>query len=76
MEPAGFQKPTSTLGPTQASTLILNSAQTVEEEVPEESQSQTSYATSNEEDADSSILHVVQLEDVSKGQDYFECHHC
>ena len=73
---SALSKPPSTLAQTQASTLILNSSQNVEEEVPEDSQSQTSYATSNEEDSSSSVLHVVQLEDVSKGLDHFECPYC
>ena len=71
-----LSKPPSTLAQTQASTLILNSSQNVDEEAPEDSQSQTSYATSNEEDSTSSVLHVVQLEDVSKGLDHFVCPYC
>ena len=71
-----LSKPPSTLAQTQASTLILNSSQTVEEDVPEDSQSQTSYATSNEEESSTSVLHVVQLEDVSKGLNHFECSYC
>lgn len=74
---SSLSKPTSTLAPTQASTLMmLNPGQTVEEDSSEEAQSQTSYATSHEEDPSSSKLHVVPLEEVSKGLKHFECPYC
>jgi len=71
-----YSKPTSTLAPTQASTLLLTSDQLPEDAPSEDSQSQTSYATSNEEDMISSKLHVIKLEDISKGASHFECPYC
>jgi hypothetical protein len=71
-----FSKPTSTLAPTQASTLLLISGQVIEEEGVEETQSQTSYATSTDEESSSHTLRVIQLEDVSKGLSHFECPYC
>ncbi|TVY27474.1 Exocyst complex component [Lachnellula hyalina] len=71
-----YSKPTSTLAPTQASTLLLTSDQLPEDAPPEASQSQTSYATSNEEDMSSSKLRVIEIEDVSKGASHFECPYC
>lgn len=71
-----WSKPISTLAPTQASTLVLTTADILEEEELEDLQSQTSYATSHDEDTSSSKLHVVALEDVSKGAKHFECPYC
>lgn len=71
-----FSKPTSTLAPTQASTLFLKAGQVIEEEGIEESQSQTSYATSTDEESNNHALRVIQLEDVSKGLSHFECPYC
>ncbi|TVY37144.1 Exocyst complex component [Lachnellula subtilissima] len=73
---SAFSKPTSTLAPTQASTLLLTSDQLPEDAPPEDSQSQTSYATSNEEYMSSSKLRVIKLEDISKGASHFECPYC
>lgn len=73
---SAFSKPTSTLAPTQASTLLLTSDQLPEEVTPEDSQSQTSYATSNEEDPNSHKLRVIEHEDISKGTSHFECPYC
>ncbi|KAH7403443.1 hypothetical protein BKA64DRAFT_450220 [Cadophora sp. MPI-SDFR-AT-0126] len=71
-----YSKPTSTLAPTQASTLILTSGQVIEEELEEEAQSQTSYATSTDEDSSDTALSVINLEEVSKGFKQFECPYC
>ena len=73
---SALSKPASTLAPTQASTLILNAVQNVEEDLPEETQSQTSYASSTEEDSSSGTLHIIKLEEVSKGLKHFECPYC
>ncbi|TVY73511.1 E3 ubiquitin-protein ligase RSP5 [Lachnellula suecica] len=73
---SAFSKPTSTLAPTQASTMLLTSGQIPEEEPQDDAQSQTSYATSNEEDSSSHKMHVIKLEDVSKGLGHFECPYC
>jgi hypothetical protein len=64
---SNFSKPTSTLAPTQASTLLLASGQAIEDEMIEETQSRTSYATSTDEESNNHKLRVIQLEDVSKG---------
>lgn len=69
-------KPTSTLAPTQASTLLLTSGQIIDEEMIDETQSQTSYATSTDEESTNHALRVIQLEDVSKGLQHFECSYC
>jgi ligand-binding sensor protein len=71
-----FSKPMSTLAPTQASTLLLTSGQAIEDEMIEETQSQTSYATSTDEESNTHKLRVIQLEDVSKGIKHFECPYC
>lgn len=71
-----FSKPTSTLAPTQASTLLLTSDQIPEDVPAEDTQSQTSYATSNDEENTSHKLRVIKLEDVSKGVGHFECPYC
>jgi len=73
---SAFSKPTSTLAPTQASTLLLTIDQMPEEDPPEESQSQTSYATSREEDSSNTKIAVIKLEDVSGGLGHFECPYC
>ncbi|KAG4435673.1 hypothetical protein IFR05_008839 [Cadophora sp. M221] len=70
-----YSKPTSTLAPTQASTLILTSGQMIEEEV-EDTQSQTSYTTSTDEESSNATLSVIKLEEVSKGFKQFECPYC
>jgi hypothetical protein len=69
-------KPTSTLAPTQASTLVLTLGQSLEEEGTEENQSQTSYAISTEEENSISKLSVVALDEISKQEKYFECPYC
>jgi hypothetical protein len=69
-------KPPSTLAVTQASTLLLTSNVNVEEELEQDSQSQTSYATSVEEESSDIKLHVIPLEDVAKGALHFECTYC
>lgn len=71
-----FSKPTSTLAPTQASTLLLTAGQVIGEEGFEETQSQTSYATSTDDESNNHALHVIQLEDVSRGLRHFECPYC
>ena len=71
-----YSKPTSTLAPTQASTLILTSGQAIEEGVVEEIQPQTSYATSTDEDSSNATLSVIKVEEVSKGLSQFECPYC
>jgi len=75
-ERSDFSKPTSTLAPTQASTLMLTSGQVIEDEMFDDAQSQTSYATSTDEESTSHKLRVIQLEDVSKGLKHFECPYC
>jgi hypothetical protein len=71
-----FSKPTSTLAPTQASTLLLTSDQIPQEDPPEDAQTQTSYATSREEENSNTKLSVIKLEDVSGGLGHFECPYC
>ncbi|KAF4625590.1 hypothetical protein G7Y89_g12575 [Cudoniella acicularis] len=72
-----LSKPTSTLAPTQASTLLLASDQIPEyEDILEDTQSQTSYATSIDEGASEHKLRVIRLEDVKKGMPHFECPYC
>ncbi|KAE9376716.1 hypothetical protein N431DRAFT_453112 [Stipitochalara longipes BDJ] len=73
---SGFSKPTSTLAPTQGPTLLMTTSQFIEEEAVEETQSQTSYATSADVDSNNQALQVIQLEDVSKGLRHFECPYC
>lgn len=65
--------PTSTLPHTQATTLVLVGGQMIEEEVLDEVQSQTSYATSVDEESLNDKLQVVPLEEVQKGSEHFEC---
>ncbi|CZR61999.1 uncharacterized protein PAC_11896 [Phialocephala subalpina] len=69
-------KPTSTLAPTQASTLVITLSQSLDEEVVEDNQSQTSYAASTEEESGSGKLSVVALEGVSGQEKHFECPYC
>jgi hypothetical protein len=57
-----------------ASTL-MPAAVEVEEEIPDDAQSQMSEATSMAED-ESNRLRVESLDDVSKGIIPFECHYC
>jgi hypothetical protein len=71
-----FSKPTSTLAPTQASTLLLIADQAIEEEVAEETPSQASYATSTDEESSNHSLQVIPLEDASRGLGNFECPYC
>lgn len=73
---SAFSKPTSTLAPTQASTLLLTNDPLPLEEFREDTKSQTSYATSNNEDSSSSTLDVIKLEEVSRGLSHFECPYC
>ncbi|KAL2067320.1 hypothetical protein VTL71DRAFT_1744 [Oculimacula yallundae] len=70
-----YSKPTSTLAPTQASTLMLTSGDVIETEI-EENLSQTSYATSTDEESSNATITVIKLEEVSKGSKHFECPYC
>ncbi|KAF2786116.1 hypothetical protein K505DRAFT_290268 [Melanomma pulvis-pyrius CBS 109.77] len=68
-------KPTSTLAPTTASTLLPLDVQVQEKDFPDD-QSQTSYAFSLGDDDDESHLHLPRLSDVAKGTFPFECPLC
>jgi hypothetical protein len=67
-------KPTSTLAPTMASTL-MPAAFEAAEEISDDAQSQMSEATSMA-DEESNRLQVESLDNVSKGMIPFECHYC
>lgn len=71
-----FKPSLSGIGDTQASTFLLPSEQTFQMEPAEESQSQTSYATSVDEDKSATRLTVIPLENVTKGMPHFECPYC
>ncbi|CAG8950267.1 hypothetical protein HYFRA_00006759 [Hymenoscyphus fraxineus] len=71
-----LSRPMSTLAPTQASTLLLSTEITPDPELEEDSQSQTSYATSIGQDEEGTKLQVLPLETVSKGSPIFECPYC
>lgn len=67
----------STLAQTQASTLLLpGDALLPEDHLDDENYSQTSYATSVEQDSRNHKLYVVPLATVSQGLTNFECPYC
>lgn len=67
----------STLAPTQASTLLLTGNFLLpEDHLNDETYSQTSYATSTEQDFGDHKLDVVPLATVSQGLTNFECPYC
>ena len=68
-------KPTSTLAPTTASTLISANLE-VTEDMSQGDHSQTSYATSVGDDNSQNKLRVIRLEDVRKARSPFECPYC
>lgn len=68
-------KPPSTFAITTASTLVVNNFESLEE-LPDEVQSQTSYATSVNEDESSDILRVPPLPDEAVRGFPFECPYC
>ncbi len=70
---SSFSTPKSTLAPTQASALVLTADQTIEEEAVDDTQSQTSYATSLDEH-NSGCDHVIQFESVSKGIEHLSAY--
>ncbi|KAH6719114.1 hypothetical protein BKA61DRAFT_473803, partial [Leptodontidium sp. MPI-SDFR-AT-0119] len=59
----------------QMPTTLIPSARMIEE-VVEDTQSQTSYATSTDEENSNATLSVIKLEEVSKGFKQFECPYC
>lgn len=71
-----LSKPISTLAPTQASSLLLKTDIAPDPEPEEDTQSQTSYATSVGQDEEGTKLQVVPLETVSNGLPNFECPYC
>ncbi len=68
-------KPPSTFAITTASTLVVNNFESLEE-FPDEVQSQTSYATSINEDGSSDRLQVPPLPDEAVRGLPFECPYC
>ena len=68
-------KPPSTFAITTASTLVVNNLESLEE-YPDEVQSQTSYATSVNEDESSDMLRVPPLPDEGVRGLPFECPYC
>jgi hypothetical protein len=68
-------KPTSTLAPTAASTLILCDVQIPERDLID-NQSQTSYALSLGEEEEDLYLQLPRLVDVAQGSSTFECPLC
>jgi hypothetical protein len=68
-------RPTSTLAPTVASTLLPERI-AIEEEDSQDNQSRTSYAVSLGEDDDKSHLRLPSLAEVSKDATTFECPLC
>jgi hypothetical protein len=77
-----ISKPSSTLAPTTASTVIpaelesTESLEKLEQQNEDDSRSQTSYATSVGEDDRDNRLSVVRLEDVAGTAQSFECPYC
>jgi hypothetical protein len=71
-----FSKPPSTLAHTQASTFVSMTGEANEEELADDTQSQTSYATSIDEGSKNVHLRVIPIEDVSMGANHFECIYC
>ena len=74
-----MSKPTSTLAPTTASTVIpakLENINRNEEPSEDDTRSQTSYATSVSEDDSDNRLSVVRLEDIAPSGSPFECPYC
>ena len=67
--------PPSTFAITTASTLVVNNLESLEE-LPDEVQSQTSYATSINEDESSDMLRVPPLPDEGVRGLPFECPYC
>jgi hypothetical protein len=77
-----ISKPTSTLAPTTASTVVpakLESSENLErleEQDEDDNRSQTSYATSVGEDESDNKLSVVHLDEVATAGQSFECPYC
>lgn len=72
-------RPTSTLAPTTASTVVpakLDHLEKLEEQNEDDNRSQTSYATSVNEDENDNRLSVVRLEEVAGTAQSFECPYC
>lgn len=72
-------RPTSTLAPTTASTVVptkFDHLEKLEEENEDDNRSQTSYATSVDEDENDNRLSVVRLEEVAGTAQSFECPYC
>ena len=67
--------PPSTFANTTASTLVVNNFESLDE-IPEEVQSQTSYATSLNEDESTEMLRVPPLPDDAVPGLPFECPYC
>ncbi|CAG8954756.1 hypothetical protein HYFRA_00004681 [Hymenoscyphus fraxineus] len=77
-----ISRPTSTLAPTTASTVIATKLESamrlgdVEEEAENDNRSQTSYATSIGEDESDNRLSIIRLEEVAGTAESFECPYC
>jgi hypothetical protein len=73
-----MSKPTSSLAPTTASTMIEAKVQSIEEveELFDDNQSQSSYATSIGKYGDDSRMAVIRLDSVSQTGLPFECPYC
>lgn len=72
-------RPTSTLAPTTASSVVpakFEHLGNLEEQDEDENRSQTSYATSVNEDETDNRLSVVALEEVAGTAQSFECPYC
>lgn len=77
-----ISRPTSTLAPTTASTIIvdrmneLGDLNKLDQNIDDDTRSQTSYAASVADDDSNSRLAVVRLEDIAKPGQPFECPYC
>ncbi|CAG8974901.1 hypothetical protein HYALB_00006684 [Hymenoscyphus albidus] len=77
-----ISRPTSTLAPTTASTVIATKLESamrlgdVEEEAEDDNRSQTSYASSVGEDESDNRLSIIRLEEVAGTFESFECPYC
>jgi hypothetical protein len=72
-------RPTSTLAPTIASTVVpakFDHLEKLEEQNEDDNRSQTSYATSVNEDENDNRLSVVRLEEIAGNTQSFECPYC
>jgi len=74
-----ISRPASTLAPTTASTVVpakLGQLERLEEQIEDDNRSQTSYATSVNDDEDENRLAIISLEEVAGTAQSFECPYC